>query len=425
MLSLFLISLFGFILLTVPIAFALILTAVVLMLFTGNVSSALLVQNVVRGIDNFPLMAIPFFLLAGEIMNEGGISKRIVKFAGAILGHVRGGLGYVTVLASMLFAGVSGSAVADTSAIGSLLYPVMKDEGYSEEKSAALFSAAGTIGPIIPPSIPMIILGVIANVSIVKLFLGGIIPGVLIGTGLMIGWYVHARKAGYRAEGKFSFIVVFKAALDAFWALLLPLIILGGIISGVYTPTEAAVIAVVYAFLVSLFIYRELDLKKLPALLVNTARMTSVVMLVCGAAMAAAYLITTAQIPLKLSNTLLGLAGDNTLLLMFFINILLLLVGCVMDLTPALLILGPMLIPIAVNFGIDPVYFGVVMVVNLCIGLITPPVGNILYVGCGISKLTVAQLSKAIYPNIMIMIATLIIITYIPGLITFIPNLVK
>lgn len=423
MLALFLCALFGFILLSVPIAFALILTALALMIVSGNVSPALLAQNIVRGIDNFPLMAIPFFLLAGEIMNSGGISKRIVAFAGALLGHIRGGLGYVTVMASMLFAGVSGSAVADTSAMGSLLYPVMKDEGYDEEKAAALFSAAGTIGPIIPPSIPMIIFGVIANVSIVKLFLGGIIPGLLIGVGLMIGWKLHTRKGGYSYKGSFKLLNVLKAGKDAFWALLLPLIILGGIVSGVYTPTEAAVIAVVYAFFVSFVIYRELDLRVLPQLFISTARMTSVVMLVCGAAMAAAYLITVAQIPQMLSRSLLGLAGDNPYLLMFFINILLLLVGCVMDLTPALLILGPMLMPIVVDFGLDPVYFGVVMIVNLCIGLITPPVGNILYVGCGISKLSVARLSRAITPNIIIMIATLILITYIPGIVTFIPNM--
>jgi TRAP-type transport system large permease protein len=423
MLVLFLGALFGFILLSVPIAFALILTTLVLMLASGNVSPALVVQSIVRGIDNFPLMAIPFFLLAGELMNAGGISKRIVDFAGAMLGHIRGGLGYVTVMASMLFAGVSGSAVADTSAIGSLLYPVMKDEGYDEEKAAALFSAAGTIGPIIPPSIPMIIFGVIANVSIVKLFLGGIIPGLLIGVGLMIGWNLHTRKGGYKSDGTFKLMKVLKAAKDAFWALLLPLIILGGIVSGVYTPTEAAVIAVVYAFFVSFVIYRELDLRVLPQLFISTARLTSVVMLVCGAAMAAAYLITTARIPQMLSESLLGLAGDNPYLLMFFINILLLLVGCVMDLTPALLILGPMLMPIVLDFGLDPVYFGVVMIVNLCIGLITPPVGNILYVGCGISKLSVARMSRAITPNIIIMIVTLILITYIPGIVTFIPNM--
>lgn len=425
MLVLFLVALFGFILMNVPIAFALVLTSIVLSFFFGSFSAALLAQNVVRGIDSFPIMAIPFFLLAGEIMNYGGISKRIVAFAQTILGHIRGGLGYVTVLASMLFAGVSGSAVADTSAMGSLLYPVMEREGYNKEKSAALFCAAGTIGPIIPPSIPMIIFGVIANVSIIDLFLGGIIPGILIGFGLMFGWWLHTKKANYKAEGKLDIRNILRAAKDAFWAILLPFIILGGIIFGIYTPTEAAVIAVVYAFIVSMFIYKELKLSMIPELLVKSARMTSVVMLVCGAATAAAYLITIAQIPLLLSNALIAFAGDSPILLMLLINILLLLVGCVMDLTPALLILGPMLMPIILKFGLDPVYFGVVMICNLCIGLITPPVGNILYVGCSISKLSISQLSKAIMPNILIMIITLLIITYIPGLVMFIPNLVN
>jgi tripartite ATP-independent transporter DctM subunit len=424
MLTVFLIALFGFVLLSVPIAFALVLTTIVLMTFMNVVSPALLIQNIVRGVDSFPLMAIPFFLLAGELMNVGGISKRIVMFARALLGHITGGLGYVVVMASMLFAGVSGSAVADTSAIGSILYPLMRDEGYDKKKSAALFSAAGCIGPIIPPSIPMIIYGVIANVSIVRLFLGGIIPGVLIGLGLMVGWYLHARKKNYKVEGKFSVRIVAKAALDAFWALLLPGIILGGIIFGIYTPTEAAVIAVVYAFAVSFFIYRELKLSDLPKIFVGAAKSTAVVMMVCGAATSAAYLITTAQIPQMLSTTLLSLAGNNQFILMLVVNILLLLVGCVMDLTPALLIMAPMLLPIVTKFGLDPVYFGVVMVVNLCIGLITPPVGNILYVGCGISKLTVAELAKAIWPNILIMVVVLMVITYIPATITFIPGLV-
>ncbi len=423
MLTLFLIALFGFVLLSVPIAFSLILTALVLMVAMHAVSPALLIQNIFRGIDSFPLMAIPFFLLAGEIMNVGGISRRIVFFAKALLGHVRGGLGYVTVVASMLFAGVSGSAVADTSAIGSLLFPIMRDEGYDTKKSAALFSAAGTIGPIIPPSIPMILYGVIANVSIVKLFLGGIVPGILIGFGLMFVWNLHARKKGYKAEGKFNLKVAAKATVSAFWALLLPVIILGGIIFGVYTPTEAAVIAVVYAFFVSFFVYKELKVSDLPKLFINAGRSTAVVMLVCGAATSAAYLITTAQIPALLASTLLNLAGSSTIILMLVVNILLLLVGCVMDLTPALLIMGPMLLPIVTKFGLNPVYFGVVMVVNLCIGLITPPVGNILYVGCSISKLSIAELVKAIIPNIIIMIVVLFIITYFPATITFIPNL--
>jgi tripartite ATP-independent transporter DctM subunit len=356
-------------------------------------------------------------------MNTGGISRRIVMVARALMGHIKGGLGYVNVLASMLFAGVSGSAVADTAAIGSMLIPIMVEEGYDKEQSVAITVASSVIGPIIPPSIPMIIFGVTANVSIVRLFLGGIVPGVLIGFGLMIGWYIHSRKHNYRSNGKFSIVAVFRATFDAFWALVLPGIILGGIVFGVYTPTEAAVIAVVYAFFIGVFVYKELKLSDMPRLFVAAARSTAIVMLVCGAALAAGYYITTAQIPAMLADTLLALAGDNRLILMLVINILLLLVGCVMDLTPAILIMGPMLIPIITRFGIDPVYFGCVMVVNLCIGLITPPVGNVLYVGCSISKLTVLQLSKAVMPYLLIEIAVLMLITYIPATITFIPGL--
>jgi len=427
MLGAFLASLFGFIFLNTPIAFSLLLTAVVLMLMqTGEVSTPVITQSLLRGIDNFPLMAIPFFMLAGEIMNVGGISKRIVLFAKALVGHVTGGLGYVGVVASMIFAGVSGSAVADTSAIGSILLPIMDKEGYDKPTSTALISAAGCIGPIIPPSIPMILFGVIGGVSIVKLFLGGIIPGILIGFGLMIIWYFHAKKRNYRADTiKSSLAEVSGAAREAFWALLLPIIILGGIITGIYTPTEAAVVAVVYAFVVGMFIYKEMSLKDLPEVLIQSAKSTSIVLFVCGAATAAGYLITTAQIPTMLSALISRLAGDSPMMAMFWINILLLLVGCVMDLTPALLILGPILLPIAVGYGLDPVYFGVVMCVNLCIGLITPPVGTVLYVGCGLSKISMGQITKPLLPFIAVMVVVLFIITYVPGLITFIPNLVR
>ncbi|MHC1760130.1 MAG: TRAP transporter large permease [Negativicutes bacterium] len=426
MLSAFLSSLFGFIFLNIPIAFSLILTTIVLMVFAGELSSANIASSVYRGIDNFPLMAIPFFMLAGEIMNVGGMSRRIVNFANVLVGHVTGGLGYVSVVASMIFAGVSGSAVADTSAIGSILLPIMKKEGYDVPKSTALIAAAGTIGPIIPPSIPMILFGVVAGVSIVKLFLGGIIPGILIGIGLMIVWYFHAKKMGYKAVGRRKTRAEVMAGVkEAGWALMLPIIILGGIITGIYTPTEAAVVAVVYAFFIGMFIYKELKVSHLPEILVMAGKGTAIVLLVCGAATAAGYMITTAQVPEMLMRTLADLAGGNVLLAMFWINILLLIVGCVMDLTPALLILAPMLLPVAESYGLDPVYFGVVMCVNLCIGLITPPVGTVLYVGCGLSKISMGQITKPLLPFIGVMITVLMLITYIPGLITFIPNLVN
>ena len=290
MLTAFLSSLFSFILLNIPIAFSLILTTIVLMVMSGELSSANIASSIYRGVDNFPLMAIPFFMLAGEIMNVGGMSKRIVNFANALVGHVTGGLGYVAVVASMIFAGVSGSAVADTSAIGSILLPIMKKEGYDVPKSTALISASGCIGPIIPPSIPMIIFGVIGGVSIVKLFLGGIIPGILIGVGLMIVWHFHAKKHGYRVGNRVTKAQFIAALKEASWALMLPVIILGGIVTGIYTPTEAAVVAVAYAFVIGLFVYRELRISEMPEIFFQAAKATAVVLLVCGAATAAGYM---------------------------------------------------------------------------------------------------------------------------------------
>lgn len=422
MILVFLISLFTFILLNVPIAFSLVLTAIVLMLFLGNASAYVLVQSMVRGVDSFTLLAIPFFVLAGEIMNIGGISKRIVGFARALIGHITGGLGYVTVLSSMVFAGVSGSAVADTSAIGSVLLPIMKEEGYKVEKSTALICTAGCIGPIIPPSIPMILYGVSASVSIVKMFMGGIIPGILIGIGLMIVWYFHAKKEKYRVDGKFSMKELIANTKSASFALLLPVIILGGIVTGIATPTESAVVAVAYAFIIGKFVYKELKMSDMPHILIRAARSTAVVMLVCGSAMAAAYYITTAQVPKMLADSLLSIS-DNVLVVMFLINVLLLLIGCVMDLTPAILIMTPILLPVANAFGLDPVYFGVIVCVNLCVGLVTPPVGTVLYVGCGLSKVSMFDLVRPVIPFILVMIAVLFLITYVPELVTFIPHM--
>ncbi len=425
MLIAFLISLFGLILLNVPIAVVLILTTVVLMLLMDTVSAHIVAQSVVRGIDNFPLMAIPLFMLAGELMNVGGISQRIVEFAKGVFGQIRGALGYVVTTASMIFAGVSGSAIADTSAIGSILLPVMRKEGYDVAKSTALVCASGCTGPIIPPSIPMILFGVIGGVSVVKLFLGGIIPGLALGLTFMLVWYFHARKSDYPIGEKVSWGEKWTRTKNAFWALILPLIIMGGIISGVYTPTEAAVIAVVYAFVVGKFIYKEIKYSQLPDILVNSAKSTAIVLFLCGAAMAAGYLLTTAHVPDLLLSAIDTLSGGSVYLAVFWLNIFMLFVGCVMDLTPALLILGPMLLPVAQSYGLDPVYFGVMLVFNLCVGLVTPPVGTVLYVGCGLSKLSMQQLTKPLTPFILAMIAVLMLISYVPGLILLIPNMVK
>jgi TRAP-type transport system large permease protein len=423
MLGVFLVSLFTLVLIGVPIAFCLMGTTVVMMIVNGNISDQILAQCLIKGIDSYPLLAIPFFMIAGEIMNEGGLSLRIVRFAQSLLGHIKGGIGFVGVVACMIFAGVSGSAVADTTAVGSVLLPIMKDNKYDVPKSTALICSAGCIGPIIPPSIPMIIYGVVAEVSIVKLFLGGIIPGVIIGIGLMIAWFFHVKKTNYPKAQRATVKQVTSATKDAFWAILLPVIILGGIVSGIATPTEAGVVATVYAFVVSKFIYKELKISKMPEMLISAIKSTSIIMMVVGGAITSAYLITTAHIPELLSDALLSIT-DNIYVLMLLINILLLLVGCVMDMGPAILILAPILVPVIKGFGLDPVYFGVIMTVNLCIGLLTPPVGNVLYVGITLGKINMAQLTKSLIPFIAIMVGCLLLITYVPDLVMFIPSLI-
>jgi tripartite ATP-independent transporter DctM subunit len=421
---LFLVSLFGLILLNVPIAIALIGTGAIMMCVSTGFSTQILAQGVIRGVDNYPLLAVPFFMVAGEIMNKGGISVRIVRWADALVGHIKGGLGYVTVISGMIFAGVSGSAIADTAALGSVVIPIMREKGYNAERSAGLICGAGCIGPIIPPSIPMIIFGVTAQVSIVKLFLGGVIPGILVGIGLMIVWYFHSRHLGYAAAPRAPFRVMLSATRDAFWSFLLPVIIMGGIIFGVMTPTEAAVVAVVYAFVVSMCVYGEMKLRDIPDIITAAMKSTASVMFVVGGATAAAYVITTAHIPEMLSDMMISYASNRAVLLLL-INILLLLVGCVMDTAPAILILTPVLMPVITRFGIDPVHFGVVMVMNLCIGLMTPPVGAVLYVGSGLSNLSIYRLSKGMLPFIVVMTVVLFLITYVPDLVLITTRLVR
>ncbi|WP_408009292.1 TRAP transporter large permease [Pseudalkalibacillus sp. A8] len=415
-LGVFLGSLFGALALGVPIAFSLLLSGIALMILLGMFDSQIIAQNLINGANNFALMAIPFFILAGELMNAGGISKRVVSFAMSLVGHIRGGLGYVAILASVLFAGLSGSAVADTAALGAILIPMMLSKGYDKAKSTGLIASAGIIAPVIPPSIPMIIFGVVSGVSITRLFMGGIVPGIMMALGLVIVWTLISRRDKTELPPRKSLKEVWQLTKQTSWALLLPIIIIGGIRGGIFTPTEASVVAVFYAIFVGFFVYRELKIADLYEVLVTSAKTTSVVMFVAAAAMVSAWLITVAQVPADMA-AMLGPLIEKPMLLMLVITVLILAIGLVMDLTPAILIFTPVLIPVIKLAGIDPVYFGIVMVINLCIGLITPPVGTVLYVGCGISKISIAELAKGIWPFLLVHVIVLFLLILFPSLV--------
>jgi len=423
MLIIFIVALFSFLLIGVPVAFCLGLAALVMMNLQ-NFGFDVLAQKMVGGIDSFPLLSVPFFMLAGEIMNTGGIAKRIINLSNTLVGHITGGLGLVNIVASMFFGGISGSSVADTAAIGGLLIPAMKKEGYDADFSAAVTASSSTMGIVIPPSIPMILFGLISGVSVVRMFLGGIIPGILIGFSLLLLTYIISKKRNYPKGEKFSIKRVIQATLKSFWAVLLPVIIIGGIVSGAFTPTEAAVIAVVYALIVSMFVYKELKVSQLPKVLIDTGKTTGIVMLVAGMAMVVAWLLTIVRIPQSIAVTILEISS-NPLVVLLIVNLFLLLVGCVMDLTPALLILGPVLLPVGLAVGIDPVFFGVMMVINLGIGLVTPPVGTILYISCGIAKVSLERITKAMLPFLATQVAVLLLIILFPQLVLWIPNMMK
>jgi TRAP-type transport system large permease protein len=335
---------------------------------------------------------VPFFLVAGEVMSRGGLSRRIVQLAMSLVGHRRGGLGYVAILTAILLAGLSGSAVADAAALVSILYPMMKQAGYPQGRSLGLLASGGIIAPIIPPSLPLILLGVAGNISIAKLFMAGIFPGLLMGLTLMVVWSLLIRGEDLETLPRASAAERWRAVREGVWALLLPVIIIGGIRSGVFTPTEAAVVAAVYAIAISTLVYRELSLTAFYETLVAAARTTAMVMFLVGCAMVAAWLITVAQLPQQLA-TLLGPLVESPRLLMLCIMILVLLVGMVMDLAPTVLILVPLLMPVVNMAGIDPVYFGLMFILNCSIGLLTPPVGTVLNVVCGVGKV---QLSEAV-----------------------------
>lgn len=396
----FLGSLLGLMAFGMPIAFALMLTGIALMMHLDFFDAQLLAQNMLGGADNFPLMAVPFFLLAGELMNAGGLSRRIVNLAVAMLGHVRGGLGYVAIGTSVVLASLSGSAIADTAAVAALLIPMMRSNGYDLGRSSGLIAAGGIIAPIIPPSMSFIIYGVATNVSITKLFMAGIVPGLLMGLTLVVLWSWRARSENVPVQPRQSWSVRFKVLADGLWALAMPVIIIGGMRIGVFTPTEAAVVAAVYALLVGLFVYREITVTDLPRLFIAAAKTTAVVMFLVAAAMVTAYMITLAELPGQVI-VLLEPMLDHPKWLMAAIVVLLTLVGTAMDLTPTILILGPVLAPLIIRAGIDPVYFGVMFVMVGAVGLLTPPVGTVLNVVSGVGRVSMERVIRGVWPYVV------------------------
>ncbi|MCO5354679.1 TRAP transporter large permease [Acidovorax kalamii] len=401
----------------IPIAFALLISGVALMWHLDLFDAQILAQNVINGADSFPLLAVPFFMLAGEIMNVGGLSKRIVKLALTLVGHVPGGLGYVAIMAAVILAAVSGSAVADAAALASLLLPMMVAAGHNKERSAGLIASAGIIAPVIPPSIGFVIFGVAANVSISKLFLAGIVPGILLGVALALTWWWLVRREDVAPPKRATRAELGVALREAVWALGLPIIILVGLRMGVFTPTEAAVVAAVYALFVSMVVYRELSWHQLADIFRASARTSAVVMFLVAAAMVSAWLITVADLPSKVIGMLEPFMGNQTLLLIA-IMLLVMVVGTAMDMTPTILILTPVLMPVVKAAGIDPVYFGVLFIINNAIGLITPPVGTVLNVVAGVGRISMSQVTRGVMPFMLAQLAVMFLLVLFPSIVT-------
>jgi len=376
----------------------------------------ILAQNLIEGSNSFPLLAVPFFMLAGEIMNAGGLSRRIVNFAMACVGHIKGGLGYVTVMAAVIMAALSGSAVADAAALASLLLPMMVAAGHDRARSAGLIASAGIIAPVIPPSIGFVIFGVAGNVSISKLFMAGIVPGVLLGASLWVTWWWLARKEVVNVPPRKSLAEIGVAMRDATWALVLPLIVIFGLKFGVFTPTEAAVVAAMYALLISLFVYKELSFKTVLPLFVSAAKTSSIVMFLVAAAMVSAWLITVANLPAELISLLQPML-DSPRLLMLTIMVITMVVGTALDMTPTILLLTPVLMPVVKAAGIDPVYFGVLFIINNAIGLITPPVGTVLNAVAGVGKVSMDEVTRGVLPFMVAQFAIMFAMVAWPALV--------
>ncbi len=409
----------------VPIAYSIGLSSMVVLIanMDGSIALTIIAQRMATGLDSFSLLAIPFFILAGQIMNTGGIANRLINFAKSFLGFLPGGLTYVNVVACMLFGAISGSAVAAASAIGSFMVPRMVKEGYPKPFSASINIASSTTGLVIPPSNVLIVYSLASGgASIAALFLAGYIPGILMGLGLMIAGYVFAIRKKLPVSSTTSFKKMLKSFWDAFPSLLLLIIVMGGIVIGVFTATEASAIAVVYTLILAVPIYKEIGLKELSQVLVETVKTTSIVLFLVATSMSLSWVLAFENIPQSVSATLLNLS-DNKIVILLIINLILLCVGIFMDITPAILIFTPIFLPVVTALGVDPVHFGIIMVMNLCIGLCTPPVGSVLFVGVGVAKTTIEKVLRPLIPLFLVLIGVLLLVTFIPSLSLWIPGL--
>jgi len=409
----------------VPISFSIGISSLLTMLLSINTLPSLTTvsQRMATGIDSFALLAIPFFIFAGQLMNSGGIARRLIDFAKVLVGKLPGGLAFVNILAAMFFGAISGSAVAAASAIGGVMTPIMEKEGYDKSFSAAVNITSATTGMIIPPSNILIVYSLASGgVSIAALFLAGYVPGILLGLALMIVSYIYAKKHYYKANFEFSFGDTIKKFFDALPSLLLIVIVIGGIVAGYFTATEASAIAVLYAFVLSVFIYKEIKFKDLPDILLSSSSTTAIVMLLVGTSMAMSWVMAYENIPQNVAEALLSLSS-NKIIILIIINVILLFIGTFMDMTPAVLIFTPIFLPVVVQLGVDPIHFGIMMVMNLSVGLCTPPVGSVLFVGCSVANLPITKVIKPLIPMFLAMVFALLLVTYIEELSLFVPRL--
>jgi len=414
----------GLIIIGVPIAYSLGLSSAFLIVAHLHLPLVLVAQHMFAAVDSFSFLAIPFFMLAGAFMSYGGVTKRLINFAHSLVGSFSGGLAQVVAVSGMFFGAISGSSAATTAAIGAIMIDAMEEKGYEREFTAGVVAAGGMVGIIIPPSITLVVYGVIAGVSIGELFLGGFGPGILMGVLMCILSYFICRKRGWGGEGKFKIGNVIKAFLDSFWALLTPVIIIGGIYGGIFTPTEAAAVACIYGLIIGFFVYKELKIKDLPEIISKAVYSTTVIMFIVAAAKVFGWILTNAQIPQQIGAFIAAIA-PNKIVFLIYMNIILLILGTMVNPSAAVVILTPIFLPTVIQFGISPVFFGVLMIVNLAIGNVTPPVGLDLFVVSAVTRISIDRIAKAMFPYLLILILGLLMVTYVPGIIMFLPNLLS